>query len=650
MAVTLLELTQREIDSLGRAIIPLDDPDLSMFPYDTQQDILYAAIEELAGGLKGIAAKPNAERALHHYEKLTESWRIDEARRLLLERAEDCWNDETQNAIYAGLGEKEKLKEKAEEYFAPDWKIHSNTDLDRALKLLELAGETLDAEAPIELGLNYMLEGRNPWRFSQAMEVFDRVGKMPEIPEEKMPEFIKACDDEQSYYLSLSFSGDEKLEKFQGNFRRAISSLPQTAEYFLKLAGMAIEHECYAMASAYSIGAHRKKTDENAPKIHETVMKNASTLVERGYFELGRHILESIGQAFDREAAYRIFVESITQDNPKLHWVIANKMVSGLLLGASPDELKLYATDLHSKLEQPEGICKSGIAMAAYAAALEAYARLGDADKFFYLASKGIQSSLYEKMDFKKVKILEGRYDDLPESPACTANTAAEDVTHRHKEEHAQEKPTVEDILRKKNEFSSEVLSAYDKGGLQAVQELIVKYAADISGSQTLRLGDINPTNILTTAMFDAGRKPTGEDYVKFTRYALAHQLQYGIGFAAFSDTAENEELRRQISPAEWAMGAAALVAHLDNSDFLCYAIKAAEQSAKDSKLEVPPILYRLSAAQELTWASRAPHDPQDKWEHDTTNLYGANQEYMKVGDRGMLEFMDRNFGKMINR
>lgn len=635
MALCLTELTQSEIQHLGKAIVPLVKPDLSSFPAEIKQGILYESINFLAAYFHRPEGNISVNKALEFYDMIGYCWRKGEVKEKIIQKAKNLEID-LQGLIYQKLGQHNNLLEKAEEILdRPDG---SNKDLEKIITLRNLAGKGVEEKDKINLIYKFLFETKKPWRLSQSIYALEGMGKQLEIKSDNITDFIIAYEDEYTHRFDWK---KEKNKELWGKINKIVLSFAKTAEDFLDMADIAMQNNCYSMATSFTSSVIKRKGKNT--NIDHKLIENAETLLQKGHFGYSKLILEKLGKKFDYQKAYDVLLEDIEKRDFSRSLAISENL--GALIRHAPEkDLKEKADKIYALIKRSDPrLNRFEGRSTAYLFALYAYDNLGYSERAFDVAKKGIHRGILCKYWFKDNKILKNLYDMLPNKP----------LTKKYREERRESKeelkqetalPNLGNILENDGKFLDKVLPAYDKNGVEGVAKLIEGYVKKISSQDVENIYGAHPVDILSHAFPQAKRELTDEDRIKITRYCLNHGFAHcGFDYQALHVVQKDKKLIEKISPEEWALGSTQvlqqdLVSHSEAIEF-----------AELSRSPVPPALYIRQAIGGLARGVKHPIHEKDDWKYgDNVNIFSAYKTFQKANDKGLLDFMNKNFGNLI--
>ncbi len=642
MVLSLVELTSREEEAIGQSIVGLEKPDLSMFPIGVRDEILRYSVRYLVKQLKHIAPAAAAKRIPILMDLVTESFVREDLKWDIRKAAESLGESEpVQDMLFVYLGEKEKLLEKAQRFLMTRGNINPpsfdlNHNLDYILSLYKLAGETLDSNAIGNIGLAYMAENISPNRVVEVYRKFKERGIEQKLKKLPLPEIIRACESQIGHTAGMrGTKGREEDVKFAGEAIAFMLSLASRGSNPINIAEKAASLNCFSVAYYIASPVSKAIGEEQSPAKKRNYSRRLETIADRlleaGLFSRSKAIYASLGKGFDNEKVYGIFIEEIRK-NPHSHELLYSTipMVSYLLNDVPEQELRAFADRTYELTKSGRSFrSKKGLVL-AYDFVSKAYRKLNETE----LAAE-VEQKIQRIRQSDNTKKARGM---------------------QPKEEVRIHQKNLGDALLEKDGFIDDVVKAYDTGGLAAVKKVIQNYGSRLTEKDFTHNYRVHPVEIVEAVFAKIGRGITDgkqpvpklrDDYALSTaRYALTHGITLGTGYGSYHHSRDNPHLREQISPVAWALGIADLL--LQGSGDMSSVVKLAETAAKLGNTDVPPILYRAAAAEQLSHVTQQPRAWDKDFEVDKGPAYSAWEYYTKVGDRGLTSFVKKNFLKGI--
>lgn len=615
MALSLVDLTDYEQKAIGKSIVGLEKPDLSMFPIGARDNILRHSVEFLAGKLNTPAGEDAGQKIPRLLSLITQShikesvvWDLRDAH---------ISNDTIKDELYSALGLKQELLEKAEDQLSSSDKDY-NHSLDDILRLYELGGKKLDNAGIGAVALRYLVENINPGRLVQSVNKLKELGISPKIPKRNLVSVIRAC--EAQYGISNQTSRDtDQAEAFAA----IISILTQyrgTAAKDVKLAVNSAEANCFRVAYLFSSIALNRKTSEEASIDKQAISNIADLLVENGFFYFARYLFEGMGQSFDNKKAFDVFFDGMRNKSPRFNRL--TEMGHYLLHEATEHELREFSEKVYGAIKNSHSFRGNSRLPGLFV--LNAYKKLNERPE--------VVSELTNRLKHS---------GDNRKNPATPERIQITQINLG---------PALAGIKG----FDDAVVAAYDANGFLGVQKVIQQYGSLLGEKDFTHPYGGSAVEVVESAFAKKGRKITSEkdrfrpedDYaVAATRFSLAHGSM-GTGYGSLFEVRRRPDLIGKIDSAIWALGMADFLLK-DDPEF-DHAVKVAEIAAKQAGVPVPPILYRFAAAEYLGYVTdlRPSADGKVSLTADIGGAYSAWEFYKKAGDKGFVSFVENNFLK----
>jgi hypothetical protein len=639
MVLSLVQLTDFEKEAIGQSIVGLEKPDLSMFPIGERDEILNKSIEYLIETLeRGYGTQDVAKKITSMTELIVESPVKHSLRWDIMKAAEDLSDNAGQDILFAYF-DKDKLLEKAERQIRNPKEIHLVSGLDYILNLHKLAGENLDKKNIQKIALELLYEGKmHSTRVVQVYKKFNEIGATPRLNKSHLTEIIRACESQYHHIFNeQKIEGDELTGKAIGSVlpftrsKNSVNRIKDSLDIAEKAASINCFNVMYGVASrALDIIGKEKPLSKKvyAPRLEAI----ADKLNQGGFFGYSKHLLVKLGKDFDNEKAFSIFIETIRTGNAKCFQY--TPMVQYLLGDVSNQQLKDFADRTYDLIKADKFFTRPNGSLYAYIFVINAYKKLNEAQ----LAAEAEQAQKGWN-EQRMLSLVRKRTHHAPKE---------QEVIIPQK--------NLGDALLEMEGFIDDVVKAYDKKGVGAVQKVIQEYGSRLTEKDFTHAYGGHAVEILGHALHKKGRKfytegvlgePTDGFALKNIEYILLNGTTPGEGYASYHKVRDKENLAKRTKPVDWALGAA--VALLENYKNKDEALEAAEIAAKLGKTSVPPILYRIAAAEDLRWITRQPRSWDGKFEIDIGGAYTAGELYKKVGDKGLIAFVENNFLKDVN-
>lgn len=656
-SLVLDDLAFYELGAMGRAIVGLPNPDLSMFLPHHREDIFNSAahyLEEIlsrdqrdvqsafapyvAPILKGLEGTP-----LYEYQEHNLLQRINDPRARI--------------NVLMSLGKQDEARKVAQGSTESNGVLYG---LKTIIENHELAEKrSLSTDEVQAISEKYLLTKLGFSRISQILEVYKE--REIEATFRREPTIVDAILHDANQELGILAQdrdekrGGEAFASFDATFGNVISGLVTERAGYISLARQCLNRNWIYAASSLSkmyLAQYDPEKDAQSRGDLEALAKDLSA---KGNTYRGKSITDILAIPFDYEVTYANFLREATPTKELRELVRTMGPFGPLntaqaLLEAEDATLRKFAADsadlVHREhatlMETPERYANS-LWYSVYAFAIAANQKIGNVEQI-----QSLESKLNE---------INGRVDEWRDS-----RSSRPEVQPVSKVSTQPNKPkNLGEMLLSDDAYVQAAWQAYETNGLFGIrkltQELVrSRYKADEIG----RAYGTHPIEILTALIEKRGLKLDNfprdspdlkhPDVVKARQAIVEYQfatgeMSMGIGAQAFHDFEYGEV--NIPNPERFAMGIVTGIPG-DTPFEASQILRNAERFQQlNSDARIPEVLYRAAAAEALK------HYAEQRWRDIVTGTdrrpsewYSALEAYKKLGNTGLAQFVERNFAQ----
>ncbi len=623
MVTICTELSSEELKAIGASIVSVDNPDLSMFPVNTRDQILSGAFQYLGRWvhhhqyLEGTLAK-----VVELLPRFTGAHYRDGAVHYILDAAKGSeWIEAPILQAVAPFGFQDQAQRKAVEFLSVNRARINVFDpsLEEVIALYAAGAENLSTPQRQAIAFRYILGAQSSTRLSQGLAALN----LEDLP---------ILKDKVGGHLVSDFllAGESQLYQYE---RASVDPEPKVINGFYELAGKLYGSDAHSLADLALVAAK-----ERYMRVSWHIAREASR-AELTEGTLG--VLDSVANQLFRQG-YFLKGDEIARYNPT-YSPIEPKQAFDIFRDSIVNPLR-YSSAVHAEMKQyllglPQEIIANNLA------AFEELVSAGETEVANHrarLAQDFLKDAYLLLNDEAGARRIAAR-----EIPAYTKSGLPERNQGPHRE-------TLYDTLKASNSFTQSVLDAYDANGHSGVEDLLHSRASNLDASSLSSVGYLSAVRTIDDAITATGRDYSDGDRKAFVHLALNNGpfsgYPAGVYFEQFDSDSHpldpHTTLQFALSAAigflPYEMGGEGTHNPIDVAELVIASAKAQGING----VHVPQMYYRAVAMKALVGTTYPDRDERNGKIFSQQPVWvSAAYSYQALGDPGLVAFMDRNFG-----